>query len=151
MPEKPEEESLMQRIIYSSLLGKRCLDGVLRRNGYNVTPVQSQLLLFLARQQSELTQREAEEALRLRPSTVNGVVERLEEKGYIARRPSPRDGRFRLLRLTDAGKARIEMFRDVAEGVERRAFRGFAEEEQALLDKLLSRIIENLENEVHSS
>lgn len=44
------------------------------------------------------------ELLHLHPSTLTGVVQRLQRHGLLARRPDPADGRRALLRLTPAGQ-----------------------------------------------
>lgn len=41
-------------------------------------------------------------------STVNGVVDRLEARGLMQRRPSPDDRRLRLLYVTEQGQAVLE-------------------------------------------
>ena len=42
--------------------------------------------------------------LHLHPSTVTGILARLEERGWIARRSDPRDGRRILIGLTERGR-----------------------------------------------
>jgi DNA-binding MarR family transcriptional regulator len=39
------------------------------------------------------------------PSTLTGVVDRLEARGFVERRSSPDDRRVKVLTLTDEGKA----------------------------------------------
>lgn len=43
--------------------------------------------------------------LHVHPSTVTGVLKRLERRGFIERRPDPRDGRRASLGLTPRGRA----------------------------------------------
>ena len=43
-------------------------------------------------------------ALHLHPSTLTGIVRRLEGRGWLTRRPDPRDGRRALLGLSAAGR-----------------------------------------------
>ena len=99
-----EEPDLGRMIAYCAHLGMRYNEKLLRRDGYDVTPVQSHVLLYLSRRGGQaVNQRELEKELHLKPSTVNGIVSRLEEKGCITRRASPTDGRCRLVGLTGAG------------------------------------------------
>lgn len=42
--------------------------------------------------------------LHAHPSTLTGIVKRLESQGIVSRRPDPRDGRRSLLGLTDKGR-----------------------------------------------
>lgn len=150
MSDPPE---LWRLIAYCGHLGKQSNDQLLRRTGYDVTPVQSMALMYLShcRGDREANQRDLERELHLKPSTVNGIVGRLEEKGYISRRASAQDGRIRLVRLTDTGRGKVGDFCAVLEETERRFTAALSAEEQILLRSLLTRIIANLENEVNHS
>lgn len=143
---------LGRMISYCGHLGKLSNDQLLRQAGYDVTPVQTHLLLHLAcwTGEQEASQRDLERKLRLKPSTVNGIVDRLEAKGYVSRRASPQDGRVRLVSLTEAGRSKVQDFHVIVEETERRFTASLSEQERGQLRKLLSRIIENLENEVNS-
>ncbi len=143
---------LGRMISYCGHLGKLSNDQLLRQAGYDVTPVQTHLLPHLAcwTGEQEASQRDLERKLRLKPSTVNGIVDRLEAKGYVSRRASPQDGRVRLVSLTEAGRSKVQDFHVIVEETERRFTASLSEQERGQLRKLLSRIIENLENEVNS-
>ena len=143
---------LGRMISYCGHLGKLSNDQLLRQAGYDVTPVQTHLLLHLAcwTGEQEASQRDLERKLRLKPSTVNGIVDRLEAKGYVSRRASPQDGRVRLVSLTEAGRSKVQDFHVIVEETERRFTASLSEQERGQLRKLLSRIIANLENEVNS-
>ncbi len=131
-------------------LTKLNVDAELRRRGYDVTPAQSHALIYLSKHRDEeITQRALEHFMRLKPSTINGIVERLLEKGYITRCPSPRDGRCRLLYLTDEGQALVDSFRAALEQTDQAVLLGLSEEEQSALEDILRRIIVNLEREVN--
>ena len=81
-----EQTPLGRMIGYCGHLGKLYLDMRLRQSKYNVTPVQSHTLLYLSKicGEREVMQRDLERELHLKASTVNGIVDRLEEKGFIA-------------------------------------------------------------------
>ena len=129
-------------------LGRQYGVNLLRRKGYDVTPVQTRTLVYLSCCREAVNQRELERELRLRPSTVNGIVSRLEEKGYLSRRASPLDG---LVSLTEAGREKVEAFRASLEETNRRLCAVLTEGEQAQLGDMLSRIIADLENEVNKA
>ena len=131
-------------------LGRQYGENLLRQRGYDVTPVQTRMLVYLSCCRDEVNQRDLERELRLRPSTVNGIVSRLEEKGCITRRASPTDGRCRLVGLTGAGQARVDAFQAVMADTGRRYASFLTEEEEAALRDMLSRMIEKLENEVNT-
>ena len=144
-----EQVSLGRLIGYCGHLGKLYLETRLREK-YNVTAAQSHTLLYLAGRSGgrEVMQRDLERELHLKASTVNGIVDRLEEKGYILRRQSREDGRRRMLSLTEAGQAITEAFRAALEDTDRVFCGVLTPEEQVQLRDMLSRLIKNLENEV---
>lgn len=147
-----ETPDLGLMIGYCAHLGMRYNEKRLRQSGHDVTPVQSRILMYLYHQDGQpVSQRDLERETHLKPSTVNGIVSRLEEKGCITRQTSPADGRVRLVRLTDAGRRRAEAFHAIVQGTGRRFASCLSEEEEASLRDLLSRIIENLENEVNNT
>jgi len=115
---------------------------------YDITPVQSHVLIFLKHARHPVTQRDLAAELRLKAPTVNGLVERMEERGLICRRTSESDARCRLVALTDAGRALASEFEDTFHQVETDLAAHFTAEEEAQLRTLLSRLIINLENEV---
>lgn len=130
-------------------LSKLHVDTELRHRGYDVTPVQCHALVYLSRHQGEeITQRDLERALKLKPSTINGLVERLLEKNYISRCSSPSDGRCRLLQMTEEGEKMMESFRTSLERTDETILSALSEEEQTTLEELLRRIINSLESEV---
>ncbi len=137
---------------YCAHLGMLYNEKLLRQSGYDVTPVQSHVLMYLfCRSGQPVNQRDLEQELHLKPSTINGIVSRLEEKGCITRRTSPADGRVRLLGLTEDGRRKTEAFQSILKGTGRRFASCLSEEEENILRELLPRIIENLENEVNNA
>ena len=139
-------------IAYCGHLGKQSMDQLLRRAGYDVTPAQTHLLMRLTctGEGQEATQRDLEKQLRLKPPTVNGIVDRLEAKGYVTRRPSPQDGRVRLVSLTEAGWGKVEDFRGVVEKAERLYTAGLSGQERGKLGRPPHQIITKFENKGNS-
>ena len=131
-------------------LAKLHVDAELRRNGHDVTPVQSHALVYLYNHTDEtITQRDLERAMSLKPSTINGIVERLLEKEYITRCTCPTDGRCRLLHLTEAGESMVESLRSALDRTDAAVLSDLSEEEQIQLENLLRRIMKKLEEEVN--
>ncbi len=91
---------------------------------YDVSPMQCRTLTFLKEQQQDVTQKTLQEFLRVKPSTVNGIVERLEEKHLLTRSVSPGDGRCKLLHLTEEGQYFYQEFIAIMESVHRQAEQG---------------------------
>jgi DNA-binding MarR family transcriptional regulator len=66
---------------------------------------------------------EVAEILHLHPSTLTGVLKRLEDRGLLERRPDPADGRRALLQLSARGR-RVDRLHDgTVEAAVRRALR----------------------------
>ena len=142
---------LGRMIGYCGHLGKMCLEQRLRQAGYDVTPVQSRTLVYLfdASRDREVNQRDLERELCLRPSTVNGIVDRLEEKGFVSRRQSAADGRCRRITLTDTGEEMAQAFQTALSGTDQLLSSALTGEEQSRMRDYLSRVIATLENEVN--
>jgi MarR family transcriptional regulator, lower aerobic nicotinate degradation pathway regulator len=68
-----------------------------------VTPVQYAALQVVGNQPG-IDQRTLARGIALDTSTTGGVIDRLEARGWLERRPSPQDRRARLLVLTPAGE-----------------------------------------------
>ena len=114
---------------------------------YDVSPMQSRTLIYLSRQTGEVTQKMLEQFLMVKPSTVNGIVDRLEEKGLLRRATSKSDGRYRVLTLTDSGVRFHDDMLRVARQVEERMERGFTPGELDTLRSYLLRVADNLREE----
>ena len=126
-------------------LSKACMDNRVSRWG--VTPVQAHVLLYLHCRGGQASQRELTGLRRVKPSTMNGVLDRLEEKGFVQRSISGDDARCRLVTLTPKGDAQQALFQQSFLEVEQAMTRGFTPEEKALLPSLLERVIQNLEED----
>ena len=124
-----------------------------RLKQYELTPAQAHALLFLRREtpQREVSQKDLEEHLRIRPSTVSGIVERLEQKGFLLRTASAADARRHSLVLTEKGNSFGAEFFHAAGAAERRIAALFSEEEHAQLCEMLLRIINALQSEEHET
>ena len=114
---------------------------------YDVSPMQSRTLIYLHKQTGEVTQKMLEQFLMVKPSTVNGIVDRLEEKGLLRRTTSKTDGRYRILTLTEEGVHFYDDMIRVAHEVEDRMERGFTPEELDTLKSYLLRVAHNLREE----
>ena len=114
---------------------------------YDVSPMQCRTLTFLHDAEGEVNQKALEKHLMVKPSTVNGIVDRLEEKGMVRRSVSEWDGRCRLLSLTEEGRRFHDDFQDVLRQVNDRLERGFSQEEKAVFTDFLLRAARNLADE----
>ena len=114
---------------------------------YDVSPMQCRTLIFLHNAEGPVNQKTLERHLMIKPSTVNGIVDRLEEKDLVRRTVSASDGRCRLLALTEAGEQFHDGFQKVQQHVNERLERGFSPEEKELFIDFLLRAAQNLSYE----
>ena len=130
---------------WAAKLSRANLDA--RVSQYDVTPVQTHVLLYLQRHGGRVPQHELVDYLRVKPSTVNGVLDRMEEKGLVRRSVSGSDARRRLVHLTEKGAEQQALFQRSFLDVEETMVRGFSQEERETLCALLDRVIQNLKEE----
>ena len=121
------------------------MDKKLRR--YGVTPIQCRTLTYLHRQPGPVTQKQLQQHLAVKPSTVNGIVDRLVEKGMLTRAPDETDARCRILRLTACGQQFYDDFVSITHEIEALVQRGMTPQEVDTLRRLLLRAAENLTSE----
>ena len=80
------------------------------------------------------------DALRLDPSTVTRQVLAMEQAGQVRRTADPGDGRVTLVTATEAGLKALATTRDVRARVYAEVLDGWAEDDQADLARLLTRL-----------
>lgn len=114
---------------------------------YDVSPMQCRTLMYLHGTDGQVNQKTLERHLMVKPSTVNGIVDRLEEKGMVTRTASPSDGRCRLLALTPQGMQFYDKFTAIVQEVNDCLEKDFSPEEVQLLTSLLLRVAKNLTEE----
>ena len=118
-----------------------------RMSRFGMTPAQTHVLLHLHQSGGQLPQRELLDSLKVKPSTVNGILDRMEEKGLGERPVSGTDARQRLVALTLAGRKREEQVKQAFLEAEALIVRGLTKEETDTLRSLLERVIQNLEED----
>jgi DNA-binding MarR family transcriptional regulator len=89
---------------------------------------------------SGLNQTRLGNALGIDRSTVVAVIDRLEGRGLVDRKPAPSDRRSYALHLTEQGRALLHQARDLVVAHETRIAKNLNAAEQAQLIELLSRI-----------
>jgi DNA-binding MarR family transcriptional regulator len=96
-----------------------------------VTPDQFTAIRTLLEGEAEgMTQRALTEAMSSDPNTVASLLERMEEAGWIERRPHERDRRAYRIRLLETGEARYQQVRDLAIGLQADVLGGLPESER---------------------
>ena len=127
---------------FGPLLGycdhQACRLMVRRLRRFDVSPMQCRTLTYLHRQTGDVTQKMLQQHLMVRPSTVNGIVDR-----GGARHPQHRQDR-RPLRLTEKGKHFNDDFTTIVREVNEEIEHCFTREEVAQMRELLLRLAESL-------
>jgi len=82
--------------------------------------------------------------LEFKPMTLVRQIDRMEEEGWVERRPDPGDRRARQLQLTDKTRPVVARIRQLSSEVRREAFAGLSEAEERILLSLLRRVHGNL-------
>jgi DNA-binding MarR family transcriptional regulator len=114
-------------------LGRR-----LRRHG--LSPAAFNLLLQLNRARGPLPPHEIGEALMVTRGAVTGLLDSLEARGLVRRRPHPEDRRMQLVELTGAGAELLERVKREHAAGQRQLLGCFDEREQETLTRLLAKL-----------
>jgi len=112
-----------------------------------LTRSQCRVLGYLARHEG-INQAGLAELLEIKPMTLVRQIDRMEEDGWIERRPDPSDRRARRLVLTDKARPILARILDLSTEVRREAFANLSEEEGRHLIDLLRRVHGNLAERV---
>ncbi len=93
-----------------------------------VTPDQFTALRTLLEGAPEgITQRDLTQAMSSDPNTVASLLERMEEAGWVERRPHERDRRAYRIRILAAGRKKYEVVRDQAVALQAEVLEGLPE------------------------
>jgi DNA-binding MarR family transcriptional regulator len=112
--------------------------------GLGVTGPQRLVLRLLGREPG-LSPAGLAAALQLHPSTVTGIVQRLERAGLVRRRPDPADGRRSLLVLSPRGRRLVDPAPGTVEAAMSAAVRSCPKAELASTRRLLAAVARELE------
>ncbi|MFC8680505.1 MarR family winged helix-turn-helix transcriptional regulator [Microbacterium ureisolvens] len=94
-------------------------------------------VLVLAAGDARPSQRELAEFLRLDPSQVVSLVDELQSRKLVERRPDPSDRRANVVVATDAGRELVATARDAARAAEERVHAQLTESDREALATLL--------------
>jgi DNA-binding MarR family transcriptional regulator len=114
--------------VFQSKIGKR-----------NITPQQFSVLVTLLAER-EIAQTRLGAHVAMDPATVLGVVQRLAQRGLVAVRTDPDDGRRRLVQLTHDGHELARELVAIGPGISRETLEGLTPPEQRDLLRLLDKL-----------
>lgn len=103
-----------------------------------LTGAQARVLAMLAREPTPM--RKIADQLKCEPSNVTGIVDRLESRGLVERRPSPGDRRVKLAAATDEGSSTAARLRGSLDFA-REPLAGLTPLERRTLRDLLQRML----------
>nr|WSY55220.1 MarR family transcriptional regulator [Streptomyces sp. NBC_00886] len=106
---------------------------------HTLTGAQARLLSLLSLE--PLPMRKLAQKLKCEPSNVTGIVDRLETRGLVERRPDPADRRVKLAAATEEGRRVARSLRESLRFA-REPLSGLSDEERLVLRGLLRRMLE---------
>jgi DNA-binding MarR family transcriptional regulator len=116
----------------------------LKEHAIEINPSQGRIL-FVLWQNDGISIRELAQKTALEKSTLTSMLDRLEEAGYLKRRPSPEDRRKIIIQLTAKNQQIQQDHQDVSAEMNDLFYLGFTETEMMQFDNYLARIYENLQ------
>jgi DNA-binding MarR family transcriptional regulator len=116
----------------------------IQATGIDLTPVQFAAMSAIAAHPGIDQARVAAEIAYDR-ATIGGVIDRLEQKGYIARTVAKRDRRAREVRLTEKGAAILAQTQPVVSALQAEILLGLSAAERALFLDLAQKIIQRID------
>ena len=134
-------ECAMNLVLTADLLQKRIATLL---QPFHLTPASGLVLSMLAEAASPLPPNEIADRLIISRATVTGLLDSLERRAYIRRRPHPSDRRMILAEITEAGRQTASAFRPIVHQQEKEWFGVLGEEEQQQLLSVLHRVQERL-------
>ncbi|MEV6398365.1 MarR family transcriptional regulator [Streptomyces sp. NPDC051907] len=103
-----------------------------------LTGTQARVLALLAVEPTPM--RRIAQRLKCEPSNITGIVDRLEARGLVERRPDPNDRRVKIAAATEEGRGTARRLRDSLDFA-REPLAQLSEEERRVLRDLLQRML----------
>ncbi|MCW5703036.1 MAG: MarR family transcriptional regulator [Bradyrhizobium sp.] len=108
--------------------------------GFDLTPVQYAALAAIAAHPG-MDQATLAGTIAYDRTTITGVVDRLTQKGLVARNPSPRDRRAHQLSITDAGEKTLDQIEPAVQAAQQAMMAGLTAAEGKELMRLMRKAI----------
>lgn len=111
-------------------------------------PTQMQILGYIIdNENSEVYQRDLEEKVDLRRSTISDVLRRMEKNGLITRKIDSDDTRSKKILLTDSAKKLFMEANNRMNDLEKIAVKNITEEELKIFNNVINKMIKNMNEE----
>lgn len=112
---------------------------------HDMTMSQGWVLVHLIRENG-MNQKDLAKRLEIASVTVSKLVDRLEARGYVTRKPDPVDRRSNQVYATDAAKDVVRIMTDTIREVDTIANQGLDDQQQEALHEMLQIIRNNLKD-----
>lgn len=115
---------------------------------YDITPQQARIIGFVCSEQRQgkiICQKDIEEAFELKGSSITSLLQGLERKDFIVRRPDPSDERRKVVTVLPKGEGLMSDFETAFHEIDERMVQGLTTEQQQTVAQTLKLIVDNLE------
>ena len=117
-------------------------------SAYNLTKSQLDILNYLDQHPNQMTcQKDLQNYLHVSNATINGLVNRLEQNGYIYRITNSEDKRMVSIHPTEKANQIKDLFLTTIYNLEQKMIAHIAPDKQEELVNLLEQMIQNIESE----
>lgn len=143
-PEKAQTLRLIRRV-NNALLKNRNK----HLANYSLTAAQSDIIVYLIRNyegKDEINQLDIQKHLQLSNPTVSGLLNRLEDKGFITRTSSIKDARYNCVKPTQKALDQTAAMSNHVFSTEESMLAGLSPDERNELVRLLDIVLANVEN-----
>ena len=110
-----------------------------------LTNSQANILIYLYNNKETVNQRDIEKKFELTNPTVNGILNRLENKNFIKRTISLKDARNKEIHLTEKSILLINEMKKEARQLEKELIAGIPKEELNTFKEVLKKVFNNLQ------
>ena len=118
-------------------------DNEVRQAGFDLTPVQFAALTMIHAQPG-LDQATLAQGIAYDRVTIGGVVDRLEQKGYVHRKIAAKDRRARQVFLQPAGEAALNEVQSIVQRVQAQILAGLSADESNALCRLMRKALDEV-------
>lgn len=139
-----DEKSLVEKYAAMNRRLKRYFDSFFADSP--ITSIQGLVLDYLFRnREADVFQKDLEEYLEIKGSSVTSILDNLEKNGYVRREAVDYDGRLKKLAITEKAYAIEEDIVERVNGYMYSLFRGIPEEEREVFYSVLCKMIDNMQ------
>ena len=126
---------------------KQCVAGIFESQGFNITPEQF-LVMDTLWDEGVLTQQQIADYMLKDKNSVVKLVDGLEERNLVRRTSNPKDRRQNLIEVTEYAMSIKDKVTKVAMEAVDKIINGIAKEDLQKFIKVLSKMAENMNNDI---